>query len=78
MRNRILEFVMPSQRIPVAGYPHLSIAAQNDDAMATRLLGHLRKAGFVVEPSLATPPDGMTSKAVIRAITEAFYFANSR
>lgn len=69
---------MTAKRLPIAGYPHLALAAQGDPALGARTLAGLRKAGFVVEADRIIPPEGTSPQALIAAITGAFLFAKQR
>lgn len=66
---------MLSKRLPITGYPHLALAAQDNHAISARTLAGLRKAGFLIEADRIVPPAGTSSQAVIAAITGAFQAA---
>lgn len=68
---------MTSKRLPIAGFPHLFLAAHDDSQLQARTIAQLRKNGFGIEPTRIIPPDGADGRAVIRAITAAFQFAKS-
>jgi len=60
------------QRLPVIGFPHLSIAAQSNPKRAAAIAASLQANGFTINPSGATPPPGADEPTVISAITRAF------
>ncbi|HEX2842108.1 hypothetical protein [Hyphomicrobium sp.] len=68
---------MASSRLPVAGFPHLALSAQDDD-FRQKTLTRLRAEGFKVDHGLLVPPEGATSPAVIMAITHAFHEAQRK
>jgi hypothetical protein len=68
---------MTSTWLPIAGFPHLFLDAQDDGPLQARTLAHLRKAGFRIESTKLIPPDVSDGPAVIRAITVAFEHAKS-
>lgn len=63
---------MASERLPIAGYTHLALAAQDDDALHQKTLAGLRAQGFKVEQRFLVPPEGSSSHAIIMAVTGAF------
>lgn len=67
-----------NKKLGVAGYPHLALARQDDEALYARHLNELRANGFAVSDNELVPPDGMTSKDVIAALTAAFQKAKAR
>lgn len=68
---------MASQRIPIAGYPHLALAAQDDDTLQARIVAALRKAGFKIEAQRIVPPEGADGRQIIAAISAAFQHAKA-
>lgn len=69
---------MSSERLPIAGYPHLALAAQDDDTLRQNTLAGLRAEGFKVERGLLVPPEGASSQAIIMAVTGAFTSAKGK
>ncbi|MBN8913814.1 MAG: hypothetical protein J0H65_17500 [Rhizobiales bacterium] len=67
-----------TSRLPIAGYPHFALAAQDDKALSTRTLTGLSKAGFVIESDRIVPPQGISAQGIIAAITDAFQAAKQR
>lgn len=63
---------MASKPLPIEGYPHMTLAGQDDEAVYERTLAGLRAAGFRVEDDRLVPPEGAKSGDVIAAITHAF------
>ena len=63
---------MTSKRLPIAGFPHLALTAQNDHRLFARTLAALRKAGFTIETDKAVAPEGSTGTSIIMALTYAF------
>lgn len=68
---------MATKPLPIAGYPNLALAAQDDEALHARTVAALKKAGFAIEGGRLFPPDGADGRAVIVAITAAFQAARS-
>lgn len=68
---------MATKPLPIAGYPHLALAAQDDEALHARTVAALKNAGFTVEHGTLVPPAGADSRAMILAITAAFQAAKS-
>lgn len=62
---------MTTDRLPIAGFPHLFLAAQNDTRLRQRILHTLKAAGFSIEANRIVPPNGATGRDVIAAITAA-------
>lgn len=67
---------MLTKALPIAGFPHLSLAALDDPQLRRRFLDALRASGFIIETTRVVPPDGADPRAVIGAITVAFQNAN--
>lgn len=63
---------MTSKRLPIAGFPHLALAAQDDQRLFARTLAALQKAGFTIETDKAVPPEGSTGTSIIMALAHAF------
>lgn len=68
---------MASKPLPIAGYPHMHLAEQENDKVHERILTELRARGFAVEPELLVPPENASTTDVIRAITDAFQRAKA-
>lgn len=69
---------MVSQPLPIEGYPHMSLASQDDEEVHNRTLEGLIAAGFRVEADRIVPPEGVQSSDVIAAISGAFQRAKAR
>jgi hypothetical protein len=69
---------MASERLPIAGYPHLALAGQDDDTLHQKTLAGLRAEGFKIERGLLVPPHGAGSQTIIMAVTGAFTNAKRR
>lgn len=61
-----------TNRLPIVGFPHLFLAAQEDARFRQRILTGLKDAGFTVEAERIIPPQNANSRHVIAAMTAAF------
>lgn len=68
---------MSTNRLPIAGFPHLSLAAQDDARLRQRILASLKAAGFTVEANRIVPPKDASGRSVIAAVTAAFQAARA-
>lgn len=68
---------MTSKRLPIVGFPHLGLAAQENNALFDKTVAALRKQGFTVQADQIVPPEGSTGPQVIAAVTAAFQAARS-
>ncbi len=68
---------MATPRLPIAGFPHLSLSSQDNERLYAKTLATIRNAGFTIEGDLLVPPEGADSRAIIRSITEAFLEAKA-
>lgn len=68
---------MNTKRLPIAGYSHLALAAQDDHILHAQIIAALRKAGFTTTPEAIIPPQGADGRSIIRAITSAFQAAKA-
>lgn len=66
---------MPSPKLPIAGFAHLALAAQEDEGLHRRIITALRKEGLTQRGAELVPPAGATGHQVIAAITAAFQSA---
>ena len=66
---------MAAERLPISGFPHLALSAQDNDGIRQRTLAHLTKAGFTVNRGHLIPPDVSTGPQVIAAVTAAYHSA---
>lgn len=69
---------MPATKLPIAGYPHLALAAQHDERLHRATIANLKTRGFTVEPSRLVPPEGAGTTHIIAAITQAFQSARQK
>lgn len=68
---------MSTPRLPITGFPHLFLAAQDNDVLHTRTVAALKKGGFRIEAGRLVPPEGVDGRFVIRAIADAFHMAKA-
>jgi hypothetical protein len=68
---------MATPRLPIAGFTHIALSAQDDEGLHAKTIANLRKAGFKIDGDLLVPPEGADSRAIIRSITEAFLEAKA-
>ncbi|WP_072387109.1 hypothetical protein [Hyphomicrobium sp. CS1BSMeth3] len=63
---------MKAKGLPIEGYPHFTLAGQEDELIFARTLANLRAAGFEVHADRLVPPAGTDSPRLIAAISSAF------
>ncbi|OAV63314.1 hypothetical protein Barb4_05357 [Bacteroidales bacterium Barb4] len=69
---------MSTKHLRIKEYPHLLIAAQDDEALHRRLLSSLIASGFQEEAGTLVSPPGASGQEVIAAITAAFQAAKQK
>ncbi|MFA5957820.1 hypothetical protein [Hyphomicrobium sp.] len=69
---------MSTKPLPIIGYPHLALAAQEDGALFARTTEGLRMTGFKIHPDHVVPPESFDGRQIITAITAAFQKARNR
>lgn len=66
---------MPSKPLPIEGFPHMSLAAQDNDILYRKLLDGLKAAGYRIEPDRIVPPAGAQTADIKAAIGGALQAA---